>query len=200
MDTPESAQKAVELAGQEVMERPISIEIARGKGTTSSTGASHSEPSNTLFMGNLSFQIDEETVRGVFGEFGEVIGVRWGEDKETGKFRGFGWIEFADVEGAKAAFEAKNGSDVMERPIKLDFATPSRNPGGGNRPPRGGGFGGGRGGGRGGFGSPRGSPRGGFGGGRGGPRGGGRGGFGASPRGGRPQAAPFAGKKTTFDE
>jgi nucleolin len=85
MDTPESAQKSVELAGQELMERPISIEIARGKGTA--TGAL-SEPSNTLFMGNLSFQITEENVREEFGEFGEVTGVRWGEEKETGKFRG----------------------------------------------------------------------------------------------------------------
>jgi nucleolin len=98
------------------------------------------------------------------------VSVRFATDRETGEFRGFGHVEFEDVDAAKKAV-AMSGTDVLGRAIRIDFAAPRAPPGEGGR---GGGFGGGRGGGRGGgFGGGRG---GGFGGGRGGGFGGGRGG------------------------
>lgn len=97
-------------------------------------------------------------------------------DRETGRSKGFGYVEFADSEAATAAFDGtRNGFDVDGRTVRVDLSTPRA---GGDRGGRGGGFGGGRGGG---FGGGRG---GGFGGGRGGGFGGGRGG-GFGDRGGR---------------
>ncbi|KAI4717433.1 RNA-binding domain-containing protein [Aureobasidium sp. EXF-10727] len=127
-------------------------------------------PSTTLFVGNVSFNTTTDSLTGYFSEFGSINSIRLPTDRETGAPKGFGYVEFGSVEEAKAALEGLNGADVDGRNIRLDFAAPRDNNGGG------GGFGGGRGGGRGG--------RGGFGdrGGRGGGRGG-RGGFG--DRGGR---------------
>ncbi|KAH0400665.1 RNA-binding domain-containing protein, partial [Aureobasidium melanogenum] len=128
-------------------------------------------PSTTLFVGNVSFNTTTDSLTGYFSEFGSINSIRLPTDRETGAPKGFGYVEFGSVEEAKAALEGLNGADVDGRNIRLDFAAPRDNNGGG-----GGGFGGGRGGGRGG--------RGGFNdrGGRGGGRGG-RGGFG--DRGGR---------------
>jgi nucleolin len=127
-----------------------------------------SEASSTLFVGNLPFSATEDQVWEIFGEFGKVSNVRLPTDKEDGRPKGFGYVEFLSQEDATKAVEKGRGSEGLEidgRALRLDFSTP--------RPPRdqngGGGFGGGRGGGRGGS-------RGGFGGDRGG-RGGGRGAF-----------------------
>jgi len=92
----------------------------------------------------------------------------------------FGYVSFNEIEEAKAAVEALNGSDIDGRNIRLDFAQERSNDGGS--------FGGGRGG-RGGAGR----------GGRGG-RGGNRGGRGGSSSRGKPAQPQFAGKKTTFDD
>ncbi|KAG9813912.1 RNA-binding domain-containing protein, partial [Aureobasidium melanogenum] len=126
-------------------------------------------PSTTLFVGNVSFNTTTDSLTGYFSEYGSINSIRLPTDRETGAPKGFGYVEFGSVEEAKAALEGLNGADVDGRNIRLDFAAPRDNNGGG------GGFGG-RGGGRGG--------RGGFNdrGGRGGGRGG-RGGFG--DRGGR---------------
>ncbi|KAJ2726265.1 nuclear localization sequence binding protein [Coemansia sp. Benny D115] len=135
----------------------------------------NSEPSSTLFVGNLSFDSTEDSIRSAFSECGEVVSVRIVTDMETNRKKGFGYIQFADVDAATKAMELNN-SDLDGRNIRLDYSQPrSASSGfGGGR----GGFRGGRGGfrgGRGGFGGDRG----GFGGDRGGR--GGRGGF----RGGR---------------
>ena len=152
-----------------------------------------SPESDTLFVGNLPWSATEESVSAFFNEAANVKSLRLPTDKDTGDFKGFGYVSFHSVEDAKAAFEALNGGFIDNRPIRLDYSQP--------RPERTGGFGGGRGGGGfggrgGGFGGGRGGGGGGFGGrgGRGG-RGGGRGGFG-SPRGGG--GGGFQGKKITF--
>ncbi len=215
-DTPEAAGKAVGMNGQDVGGRYIGVELNREKDRSAGGGfgaaspgrggaASANEPTATLFMGNLSFTVTEDDIRGAFDGCGDIISVRIATDKETGAPRGFGHLEFSDVEAAKAAMQ-RNGSDVAGRSIKLDYAA-ARAPGGGG----GGGFGGGRGGGRGGFGGGFGGGRGGgggFGGGRGGGRGGGfgggrgggRGGFGGGGRGGFGGGGAPENKKMTFDE
>ncbi|KAK5953112.1 nuclear localization sequence binding protein [Knufia fluminis] len=135
-----------------------------------------SEPSDTLFVGNLSFDVGQEQVSEAFAPYGTIMSVRLPTDQQTGSPKGFGYVTFSSIEETKAALEAMQGGYVGSRPIRLDYSQP--------RPERqDGGFGGGRGGGRGGFGGRgRGGDRGrgGFGGrGRGGDRGrGGRGSFG----------------------
>jgi len=151
-----------------------------------------SEPSSTLFVGNVSFDATQDMLSETFQEYGTINAVRLPTDADSGNLKGFGYVEFSTVDEAKAALEALNGADIAGRNIRLDFAGARSNDNGGGggrgrggfRGGRGGGDRGGRGGGRGGRGG-----RGGFGGGRGGGRGGStnRGGFG-----------DFQGRKMTF--
>jgi RNA recognition motif-containing protein len=97
--------------------------------------------SKKLYVGNLSFKTTEDEIRTHFGAFGEVISVNLITDRETGRLRGFGFIEMDD-EGAKAAIEALDGKDLGGRNLKVNEAQdkPRSGGGGGGR----GGYGGGR--------------------------------------------------------
>lgn len=117
-----------------------------------------------LYVGNLSFSTSEQRLREIFSEHGEVASATLVMDRETGRPRGFGFVEFASDEHGKAAMAALNGKNIDGRDLTVNEAKPREAGGGGGR----GGFGGGGGGGRGGFGGG-----GGGGGGRGGSRGGG---------------------------
>jgi RNA recognition motif-containing protein len=116
-----------------------------------------------LYVGNLPFSTDDTQLRSLFESHGEVVSASVVMDRDTGRPRGFGFIEMSNDNEAKAAIEAMNGQSVDGRAIVVNEARP--------REARGG-FGGGGGGGRGGGG------RGGFGGGGGGGRSGGGGGGG----------------------
>ena len=130
-----------------------------------------------LYVGNLSFQTTEESLRAAFGGDGrQVTEVKIMLDRDTGRSRGFAFVEMATEQDAQNAIQAMNGADLDGRPLKVNEAQPRQDNGGGR-----GGFGGG-GGGRGGYGGGGGG-RGGYGGGGGG--GGGRGGYGGGDRGGR---------------
>jgi RNA recognition motif-containing protein len=117
-----------------------------------------------IYVGNLPFSSTEDELREFFSQHGAVTSAAIVIDRETGRPRGFGFVEMANDEEAKKAIAATNGQQLGGRPLVVNEAKP-REAGGGGR----GGFGGG--GGRGGFGG--GGGRGGFGGG-----GGGRGGYG----------------------
>ncbi len=122
--------------------------------------------SSRLYVGNLSYDTDTETLRSAFSANGEVTDAHVVMDRESGRSRGFGFVTMATPELAKKAIEAMNGTMLDGRAIRVNEA---------EERPRGGGGGGG-------FGGPR-SDRG-FGGGGGG-FGGGGGGFGGGGRGGR---------------
>lgn len=111
-----------------------------------------------LYVGNLSYQTSESDLRELFGQYGTVTSASLVMDRETGRPRGFAFVEFADATSAKAAIEALNGQNVGGRDLTVNEARPREPRSGG-----GGGFGGGGGGGG----------YGGGGGGRGGSRGGG---------------------------
>jgi len=198
--TADAVDKALGMIGKEIDGRAINVDRsapqdkAQGRENRSKAfGDTTSPPSATLFIGNLSFNTSEDGVWSFFNDYG-VKSVRLPTDRETGRPKGFGYVEFEDVEGAKKAFEASKGAEIDGRSIRLDFSQPRDGPGGG-----GGGGGGGRydRGGRG-F-QSRGRGRGGDRGGRGG-RGGDRGGRGGW-RGGNARSggiAAFEGRKTTF--
>jgi RNA recognition motif-containing protein len=114
-----------------------------------------------LYVGNLSFSTSESQLRDLFAAFGDVTSASLVMDRETGRPRGFGFVEFSNDEHAKAAITGMNGKNVDGRDLTVNEAKPRESSGGGR-----GGFGGG--GGRGGFGG---------GGGGGGGRSGGRGGW-----------------------
>ena len=140
----------------------------------------------SIYVGNLPFRVTEDEVASLFSEFGEVQRVHLVMDRETGRPRGFGFVEMGDDEGRQAIQELMDrNAELGGRPLKLNEAQPREERGGGFR---GGGGGGGYrgGGGGGGF---RGGDRdgGGYrgGGGGGGYRGGGGdGGYGGGYRGG----------------
>ncbi|KAF2498607.1 hypothetical protein BU16DRAFT_425889, partial [Lophium mytilinum] len=77
-----------------------------------------------LFVGNLSWNIDEEWLTRHFEEYGEITGARIITDKATGKAKGFGYVEFASGASAKAALEALNGTELDGRNLNVDYSTP----------------------------------------------------------------------------
>lgn len=133
-----------------------------------------------IYAGNFSYDVTDEDLRLAFEQFGQVESVTIIMDRDSGKSKGFGFIEMpAEAEG-RAAIEGLNGKEIKGRALNVNEARPQTNKGrdsrGGFGGGRGGGFGGGRGGGRGDFGGGRGGSGGGFGGGKGGGFGGGKGG------------------------
>ena len=97
-----------------------------------------------IYVGNLSFNTSNQDLNELFGSIGTVESANIIEDRETGRSRGFGFIEMAsDDEGQKAISEL-NGKEIDGRQLKVNEARPqSSNGGGGNRGGRGGGGGGG---------------------------------------------------------
>ena len=128
-----------------------------------------------LYVGNLSFSTSEDRLRELFSAHGEVASATLVMDRETGRPRGFGFVEFVNAENAKAAITALHGVNIDGRDLTVNEAKPREaGGGGGGRGGFGGGGGrsGGGGGGRGGFGGGGGGRSGGGGGGGGGGRGG----------------------------
>ena len=114
-----------------------------------------------LYVGNLPFSCDEDQMRALFEQNGRsVVEVKLITDRETGRPRGFGFVEMGTQEEADAAIRALNGQPFGGRPLTVNEARERERTGGGGG---GGGFGGG-GGGRGGYGGGGGG-RGGYGGG-----------------------------------
>ncbi|MDP3940302.1 MAG: RNA-binding protein [Deltaproteobacteria bacterium] len=100
--------------------------------------------SKKIYIGNLPFKATEDEIKQLFGQHGEVSSVTLVTDRETGRPRGFGFVEMDDS-GADAAIEALDGKDFGGRNLRVNEARPREDR------PRGGGGGGG-GGGRGGYG------------------------------------------------
>ncbi|KAI5683273.1 hypothetical protein M9H77_04501 [Catharanthus roseus] len=79
-------------------------------------------PNNKLFVGGLSWSINEKTLKDAFSSFGEVSEVRIVYDKETGRPRGFGFVHFSMEEDARCAKEAMDGKPLLGRPLRITFA------------------------------------------------------------------------------
>ena len=144
----------------------------------------------TIYVGNLSFQAEREDLLDLFGQYGEVRQCSLPLDRETGRKRGFAFVELADDAAEQKAIDDLQDVEWMGRMIRVNKATP-REGGGGGGGGRGGygGGGGGRGGGGGGYGGGgggggRSGGGGGYGGGGGASAGGGGGGYGGGGGGG----------------
>ncbi|MCA9936291.1 MAG: RNA-binding protein [Anaerolineales bacterium] len=90
-----------------------------------------------MYVGNLSFNATEDQVRNLFEEYGAVESVAMITDRDTGRFRGFCFVEMAS--GADAAIEALDGQEVDGRNLRVNEARPREERGGGGGPRRGGG-------------------------------------------------------------
>ena len=113
-----------------------------------------------LYVGNLSYSTTEDDLRQLFAQAGNVKSVSVIKDRDTGRSKGFAFVEMGNDEDAQKAISQFNGQSFQDRSLKVNVARPREDR------PRGGGGGGG------GFGGPRGGDRGGPRGGGGGDRGG----------------------------
>ena len=138
---------------------------------------------NKLYVGNLAYGVRDDELQQAFGEFGTVTSAKVMMDRDTGRSKGFGFVEMGTDAEAQAAIEGMNGQSMSGRAIVVNEARPREERPGGFRGPYGGGGGGAGGGGYGGGGSTGGGGYGGGGGGRSG-GGGGSGGGGSTGGGG----------------
>ncbi len=84
-----------------------------------------------LYVGNLSYQTDNYSLTELFAQYGEVTSVNILTDRDTGRSRGFGFVEMADEESARNAESALNGHDLDGRQLKVNEAKPRTEGGGG---------------------------------------------------------------------
>src|ERR1043165_6941786 len=85
-----------------------------------------------IYVSNLSFNIQDENLKQFFTPYGEVTSAKIINDRETGRSRGFGFVEMSDDTAAKKAIAELDGGDVEGRPIKVVEARPKEDkPGGG---------------------------------------------------------------------
>lgn len=75
----------------------------------------------SIYVGNLPYSATEDQIKDLFGAHGEVTGVKFIMDRETGRFRGFAFVEMEDA-GAKAAIEALDGKDMGGRTLRVNEA------------------------------------------------------------------------------
>jgi RNA recognition motif-containing protein len=157
---------------------------------------------NKLYVGNLAYSVRDESLQQAFSQFGTVTSAKVMMDRETGRSKGFGFVEMGSDAEAQAAVNGMNGQPLEGRAIVVNEARPREDrPGGGfggGGGSRGGGYGGG-GGGYGGGGGGGGAGGGGYGGGGGGRSpygrsgGGGGGGYGGGGGGGRSGGGGYGG-------
>jgi len=190
----ESLQKAIQKNNSEFGGRTLVVEAAAPREQRPEGGQRERKPrvegnaeSSSIFVGNLSYNTTESSLRGIFEDCGQIKTIRIATDFE-GKVRGFAHVDFAENDGAANAVK-KSGTELDGRTIRVDFSSGQRNgPGGFRRDVGsrgGGGYRGGFRGSRGGY-RGRGGPReeGNRGGSRGGYRGGYRGDYRSGNRGG----------------
>ena len=81
---------------------------------------------NNLYVGNLSYETTEDTLRTLFAEYGQIESVNLITDRNTGRSRGFAFVEMSTEQAAQQAMSGLNGKQVDEREIKVDKAKPQR--------------------------------------------------------------------------
>ena len=87
----------------------------------------------TIYVGNLSFQATEDDLKEVFAEYGEVSRVSLPTDRETGRKRGFAFVEMSSEAQEDAAIAELDGAEWLGRELRVNKAKPREESGGGNR-------------------------------------------------------------------
>lgn len=77
-----------------------------------------------IFVGNLNYRLDVEALEQAFAQYGQVDSAKIITDRETGRAKGFGFIEMSNDEEARAAIEGLNGAELMDRAIVVNEARP----------------------------------------------------------------------------
>lgn len=79
-----------------------------------------------IYAGNLSYRMTEEGLKSIFGEFGEVTSVKIVMDRETGRSKGFAFVEMTEQNAADKAIAQLDGKDIEGRNIKVNIARPKK--------------------------------------------------------------------------
>tara|TARA_B100000519_G_scaffold137041_1_gene118562 strand:+ start:2280 stop:2534 length:255 start_codon:yes stop_codon:yes gene_type:complete len=77
-----------------------------------------------IYVGNISYNTSEDDLKEHFGRYGEVVDVRIITDRDSGRSKGFGFVEMSDDDQAKEAIEALDSKDFMGRDIRVNEARP----------------------------------------------------------------------------
>lgn len=88
---------------------------------------------NKLYVGNLTFSVDEAQLRALFSPYGEISEIAMIKDRDTGQSKGFAFVTFSSQQGAEKALE-QNGRTLSGRPLKVNMAMERDSHGGGRRP------------------------------------------------------------------
>jgi len=80
--------------------------------------------STNIYVGNISYRLDDESLKSTFAEFGEVVSAKIITDRETGRSKGFAFVEMSNSSEADAAIEGLNGAEVMGRELRVNVARP----------------------------------------------------------------------------
>ncbi|KAJ5167306.1 uncharacterized protein N7482_006087 [Penicillium canariense] len=132
----ESVPAAIQLTGQRLLGIPIIAQLTeaeknrQARNPEASSGPSHSAPFHRLYVGNVHFSITENDLQNVFEPFGELEFVQLQKD-ETGRSKGYAFVQFRDPNQAREALEKMNGFDLAGRAIRVglgnDKFTPDSN-------------------------------------------------------------------------
>ncbi|XP_038902171.1 glycine-rich RNA-binding protein 4, mitochondrial-like [Benincasa hispida] len=102
----------------------LSFRYFRSQAASSSSApsSSPSAPNSRLFVAGLSWSMDERSLKDAFSSFGEVTEVRIMYDKDSGRSRGFGFVNFTNENDAQCAKDAMDGKALLGRPLRISFA------------------------------------------------------------------------------
>uniref|UniRef100_A0AC35UIL6 RRM domain-containing protein n=1 Tax=Rhabditophanes sp. KR3021 TaxID=114890 RepID=A0AC35UIL6_9BILA len=89
---------------------------------------------NSIFVGNISYEVTEDTIKGIFSQVGPIIHMKMVHDRDTGKPRGYGFIEYADIQTAETAIRNLNQYDLNGRKLRVDSAAADRDEDQSNKP------------------------------------------------------------------
>ena len=80
-------------------------------------------PSSTIFLGNLGFDVEKKDLLQLAQQFKRIVGVRIGTFQDTGRCKGFGYLDFEDLQSAKLAFNSLIGTKIRGRLVRIEFAS-----------------------------------------------------------------------------
>ena len=123
----EAAAAAAALNGKDCEGRPMKCEVAIArKPRAAGPPAEENPPSESVFIGNMSWTVDEEATRALFADCGPISRIKWLE--KDGEFRGMAFVDFETVDAATKAV-ALNGADLCGRAIRVNFSKPKADAG-----------------------------------------------------------------------
>jgi RNA recognition motif-containing protein len=123
----EDAKKAREALNLSVFAgRRILVHFARDNRNTATATREIKEPTSTLFIGNLHYDLSDTELNELFRPLKNIRDVRVSIDRRTGQPRGFAHADFLDVNSAKVAFEQLNGRDIKGRVLRCDYGFGAR--------------------------------------------------------------------------